>query len=231
MKRINLCILLAIISLTAVAQNVEPYTLDNPANRVRAGIRAGWEYSMPGALYLDMMPIKTFLPGHGVSLGGFAHIPMWHNLYIEPGVSFYYNTYDYDSIMIYGTDDDGNDTIEYINPEVRKVGFHIPIPVGFHFDLWENASVGVNTGPQVQLGIKNTVSINSKYLGMTDIKKDHYGSNGDYRRFDLAWLMGITGRVRNWRLDITLAIGLLDLHKGPYNFHEYRATAALCFLF
>lgn len=231
MKRLYIYILFAMVWLSAAAQNVEYYTLDNPTNRIRPGIRAGWEYTMPGALYLDGKPIKTFVPGHGLMLGGFVHIPLWHNLYIEPAVSLYYNTYEYDNIVVYGTDDDGNDTLEYIYPEVRKVGFNIPVPVGFHFDLWDDASVALNTGPMVQLGISNLVSINSKYLGLTDIKHDNYSLDGDYRRIDLAWQMGLSGRVHNWRLDISLAIGLLDLHKGPYNFHEYRVTASLGYLF
>lgn len=217
--------LIAMLPFTGMCRDM---VLDNQDNqRLFFGIRGGVDYAIPGDWRLFGQSIHRFEPGAGVSVEGIVNIPLWLNLYLEPGVAFFYNTYTHNDIEL-NLDDDAT---LVINPEVRKTGLRVPLMLGYHFDFWENASLGLFAGPQAIFGLTNRISLNSAHVDFVDIDTDLYGPNGNYRRYDIAVAVGAFARLNNWELTGHAAFGLLDMHKSALNFHEYRINISLGYNF
>lgn len=229
MQRFLSSIIICICSVFALAaQDMEgDYIIKNPNNRNFWGIRAGCEYTVPGQLYVEGVGVKQYDPGYGIVLGGFYCQPIIANLYLDAGVSFFYDTYSYKNLYVSGADG----TAEMINPEIRKNGFHFPVKIGYHLDFWEDADVRAAVGLQPSVGIGGELSINSSHLPLVDLDTNLYSLQGNHRRFDLGWIVSFGVRVQHWMITLSGTSGLLDIYRGPAMLHEFRFCTALGYIF
>ena len=155
MKALN-CTLAALLMATAstAVSAQSTYMFDNPDNREYFGVRVGLNVTSAangGAMYSNKP---------GFEAGAVYNMPLWKNLYFEPGLSIFYNafgTVSYDTYEAPLPLPDGTFTtterLFQIDGSIRNFGFRIPLTVGYHFDFSEDLKVHVFTGPQLNLSL------------------------------------------------------------------------------
>lgn len=197
MKKIIIGLLAFGATMTASAQTD---LLNNPDNHPYFGARVSLDISSTadGNDY--------YSNGAGFSIGAIYNIPLYQNLYFEPGLSIFYDTFGEDFI---GVNEDGSPYS--IDGSIRNFGFRIPLVAGYHFDFTDDMQISVFTGPQIN------VSLSAKeHFG--DYSKSIFGDDG-FKHFDLQWAIGagftwqnyyvaLSGgigitKVRDWKLDNT----------------------------
>lgn len=192
MKKLILLFMLVVISLIANAQ----FNIDNPNNRAYFGAR----------LSLDISNLSTnpdmYSAGAGFSVGAIYQVPIFMNLYVEPGLSLYYNTY-------------GADIDTYLvstSSKVKNFGIKIPINVGYHIDF-EKFNIGVFTGPALRIGFLCEEHTKEKIDNHT-IKSEFNLYSGLYNRCDLAWAVGANVNFKQYYFGISGDFGLTRQIKG-----------------
>lgn len=219
-------ILSILLILSAGAIKAQSPILDNPDNRPYWGIRVAWDYSLPGKWNFDNgNSAKIYKPGSGFTLGAVYNLPVVANLYFEPGVTFYYNTYSYDDLILSEGD------YEETDPKIEKFGFRVPLNFGYRFDFFENGGFSVFTGPELCIGASSRVETKHFDEVGIDYNKNLYGKSGYMRRFNLAWSAGLAFHFASWQINVSAAFGLLDLHKKDAKFHENRLNVGLGYNF
>lgn len=172
MKRILISIIAAVAVATgAQAQN---YLIENPDNKPYLGVRVGLDISSTAGAVID-----TYNNGAGFTVGAIYNIPLWKNLYFEPGVHIFYNTF-------------GEEINTTANPELpilldcslRNWGFRIPLNFGYRFDFTDDISIALYTGP-----VLNT-NLTAKYH-MPHAKTESIMENG-FKRLDMQWDFGVS---------------------------------------
>ena len=203
MKRtLAILITAAAAALTATAQEE---IFDNPDNASRFGVRVNYELACPTNISVEGAKgsESIFGNGSGFSVEGIYNMPVWKNLYFEPGVGIYYNTFSVDNELIksglFG---------ELTGGSARQWGLRIPLNFGYRFDLLDWLSLSFFTGPE----------INISFSGRTHFSYDKYsvsgplfGKDGYLNRADIKWRFGV-GAIFNQRytLGISGAVGMCD---------------------
>ena len=198
MKRLLLSLtLLAAAIGGASAQNL---LLDDPDNAPYFGARIGVDItSTPGT-------DGYYNNGAGFTVGGIYNIPLWKNLYFEPGLSIFYDTFSEDIPLVVDTDP----VPEMISRSFRNFGFRVPLIAGYHFDFTDLASISVFTGPQINLSL---------------YAHDHYGKGGEkggsslfgdhgFKHIDLQWAFGTSVSYGQYVFSVQGAVGMTNI----YNF-------------
>lgn len=206
MKRtLAILITAAASALTATAQEE---IFDNPDNASRFGVRVNYELACPTNIsYIPLGGAKVsesiFGNGSGFSVEGIYNMPVWKNLYFEPGVGIYYNTFSIDNDLI-----KSGMFEELTGGSARQWGLRIPLNIGYRFDLLDWLSLSFFTGPE----------INISFSGRTHFSYDKYsisgplfGKDGYLNRADIKWRFGV-GAIFNQRytLGISGAVGMCD---------------------
>ena len=202
MKR-TIIMLAALASLLPTkAANI---VVNNPDNHAFWGVRATFDYSVStmvnytNAAY-SFRPLKA---APGFQLGAIYNLPLVANLYLEPGVNFFYDTHK-ENIYV-GT----SITSSQADLSYSRYGVRVPVMVGYHFDVWENASLKVFTGPEVSYGIGSSTSIS--YDGN---KADIIGFKPDFydrvKRFECSWDFGAGITFSNIDISVAGSLGLLN---------------------
>ena len=208
MKKLLLSLIVAVSAFAINAQVV----IDNPDNRAYFGAR----------LSLDISNLSTdpdvYSAGAGFSVGGIYQIPVFMNLYVEPGISLYYNTCNADTKMII----DGS-YLANAKSSIRNFGLKIPVNVGYHVDF-EKFSVGIFTGPAIKIGFTSEEHTKLSVDRHT-IKTETNLYDGTCNRFDLAWAVGANINFRQYYFGISGDFGLTRQIKGTRsNFNTCQIT-------
>lgn len=131
---------------------------DNPDNKPYWGVRASFDLSLPSKVMNEWNGEKHYYDligsGPGLSIGAIYNMPIVKNLYFEPGLSLYYNTYKGD-LGVYDGASIGKFFNEYdfdVHNSYRTFGMRIPLNIGYHFDFTDNLNLSVFTGPVLEVG-------------------------------------------------------------------------------
>lgn len=179
-------------------------------NRSHFGVKVAWDLTSPATnLYKEALPYSN---GSGFSAGAYYQMPLYKNLYFEPGLSYYYNTvvinYNIAEAKVLGYP---------LPPEgsLRNSGFRVPLSVGYRFDFTDDISLAVFTGPQLNLGVTL-----KQYDKVLKTKKSLYDDG--WRRFDAQWLFGVRFHYAdNWFAEISGGVGMTNLLGGSQHGKNY----------
>lgn len=211
MKRIVLAVVAVIAAMSALGADVLDM-MDSGTNKARFGLRLSWDLnSASTSLYKPATPIKN---GSGLQAGAFYTVPVYKNLYVEPGLGFFYNT------MLINYDIPANISLGYPFPpegSLRNSGFRIPLNVGYRFDFTDDISMSVFTGPQMDVGVKLVEHDSSEGTSTNLYKRG-------WRRVDAQWLIGVRFHYAdNWIAEITGGIGMTNMLGGnKYHGNHFR---------
>lgn len=172
MKKLLLAGVVALAGLTATAQSV----VDNPNNHQYFGARV--------SLDINSFSGKAFSNGAGFSIGGIYNAPIYKNLYFEPGISLFYNTV----------------SAKGVDVALKNLGFRIPLNFGYHFDVADNLSIHVFTGPQINFNLL------ARYDGSSCF-------DTGFRRFDMQWNFGVGVGHQKYYASIGGGVGMTDIIK------------------
>lgn len=212
MKKLAIILLTATSALGASAQDI----FDNPDNHTYLGVRLGLDVVCPGDVKNDKLAIDLFNNGVGFDAGAVLNIPLWKNLYFEPGLSIYYNAIGIDAEITdysYGYVGSSKASIS-----VRRFGFRMPFRAGYRFDF-DPVSVSVFTGPRLEIGLvgREHVSYNGSSEGI-------YGHDGLMNRVDIGWQFGAGVTYGRYVFEIAGTVGMLDMNPSEASYHESNVS-------
>lgn len=197
------------------------------AQPVAWGVRASLDINIPGKWNVADNSIKLFRAGAGATVGAVCSIPWTNGFYLEPGISFYYDTYSYDDLII--SDTAGNPVEK--DPGVHKFGVRVPVVLGYDFTIADSFRMTVFTGPEFNCGLVGKVKTRHKNDFGNGFSDDIYSGDGAQHRFDLAWKIGVGFPVGNFQVGVDAEIGVSDLMPGDVSFRENRANVYLTYYF
>lgn len=174
----------------AVSASAQADIFDNPDNRAYLGARISLDISSTadGNFY--------YSNGAGFSLGAVYNIPLYKNLYFEPGLSLFYDTFGEEVLNI---DNDGM-SIGTIDGSIRNFGFRVPLVAGYHFDFTDDMQVSVFTGPQLNLSL----TAKEHLAGYSHSIFGEYG----FKHVDLQWVIGAGVTWQNYYVSVSGGIGM-----------------------
>lgn len=209
------------ILLSANAASAQSYLFDNPDNKAQLGARVALDFNSAadgGAMYSNQP---------GFSIGAVYQIPLWMNLYFEPGLSIFYDTFGttrVNSIPQFNadgsamTDEDGEPvSLDYrIDGSMRNFGFRVPLNVGFHFDVTDEIKVGVFTGPQINLSL--VARYHQQEIKVPGEEEPAWGTSlfgtKGFRHIDLQWNFGVNVCYQHYYMAMSGSVGMSDMKIG-----------------
>lgn len=184
------------------------------------GAKASLDINMPGKWKVGDTSTKLYDSGFGFSLGGVYSHYVTENVFIEPSLSLFYDTYSCDFFIQEG------DGFAEEKPITFKFGIRIPVVVGYTFDITDDFSFSVFTGPELNYAFAGRNRFKSKHL--TENIGTLFGKeDGMQRRISCAWKGGFGFPFYDWRVDIEAAVGLTDVIVGPASMKENRLSVSL----
>jgi len=209
-------IILAILSFVSLFA----WAMDDKPQFNGWGIRAAVDMNCPGDWKLgNGDDVKLYRNGFGFMVGGVYNLPLNGNLYFEPGVSLFYDTYCYDDLTVDGA---GGQSVE-MSPSVKKFGLRVPAVFGYRFFVSDRFGFSVYTGPELSYAFSDKVGLKTE----SDMEDLGDLLRQDVRRFDCAWKVGVGFPIGRWVVGVEGAFGLLDLGKGSVEFHENRVAVCV----
>lgn len=198
---------LALAATGAKAQDI----FDNPNNHSFFGVRLSYELSAPGDITAPDSPQKLAVFGNssGFSVEGIYNLPLWKNLYFQPGVGIYYNTYSFDKTFVKDILED--DDVNLKSASARQWGLRIPLHVGYNFDFTPDIRVAFFTGPEVNVSFKGKT-----HFGIDKYSVDGplFGNDGYLNRCDIKWRIGVGATLSDhYYVAVSGAIGMCDLSR------------------
>ncbi len=235
MRKLFLSLLAVAGVLSASAQG---RIFNNPDNKAYFGLRATLDVTSPGKFTVNdfddhfSVSKSVFGSGAGLSVGGVYNIPIVANFYIEPGVSFYYNTMsiktnDLDDVLEELEDLGG----ELVSHSVRQSGMRIPVAFGYHFDFTRDFNLAVYTGPVMNLGFSMDYYIKAKAhdIEVKDAgsmyKAEHPDRDDRYNRFNLDWRIGVGVNYKNFFGGLSGDIGATNAYKVAKDNKKYYSAS------
>lgn len=195
------------------------YLFENPDNRIFFGVRASLDVSSAangGGYYSNKS---------GFAVGGVYNIPLWMNLYFEPGLSAFYNTFgttDFGSFKIdvpivnpepEGPTTEEKDVYYQIDGTIRNFGFRVPLMVGYHFDVTDDIQVRVFTGPQLNMSLSaryHRQAIRIPEVNTPEETISLFGTEG-FKHLDAQWKFGAGITYQNYTLDLSGSWGMTHM--------------------
>lgn len=196
MKKIIISFLMLATLGGAKAQD---YLLDNPDNRSYFGVRLG----------ADVMSLKS--PSHiygnngGFFLGAVYNIPIYKNLYFEPGIYFFYNSAKIKSLWNINKLTGENELIRS-GGNINDWGIRVPFNFGYHFDITDQITVFPFTGPQLNVNFANSTSFDTNLVNNNSLH---------YNVFDMGWNFGVGATYANFFLSVGGTVGITRYIKNP----------------
>lgn len=217
--------LMAGASAPAMAQSS---IFNNPDNKAYFGARFGAEVTCPGMVSEDGFGVSVYDNGGGLEFGGIYNLPIVANLYVEPGLNLYYNTYSVNKGYLDAIGDGIFET-SVKSMSFRKFGMRIPVVAGYHFDFTPDIKAYVFTGPELEIGFTAKDHIKAHKMTMSE---NLYGKDGGLHRADLLWKIGAGVSYQNYYFGVSGSIGMLNMYSDSYaTFHENRVTFSLGYNF
>jgi hypothetical protein len=200
---IRFFVLLAIV-LSSTTSHAQSSIFNNPDNTLSFSVRSSYEYSDP---------VSQNFHDSGISLSGLPgvsgtvalDIPLWHNLYLETGLTIFENRYSVEG----GVKDTHHATVSHM----WIFGGRINCLVGYHFDFSDKFSLAVTTGPQLSIGF----SAGAHHDGKKNYDNSPYTLDGEYlKRADVFWNVGLTATIAShYLIGVGFSQGLLNM--SQYN--------------
>ncbi len=218
MKRIIsfVCSALALLILSPLASFAQSSgSSDNPAT-ASWGVKVAFDVNLPGKAHGDAGSVKIYKKGYGVTAGAVYRHNFNSKFYIEPGASIFYDNYSTDFVIM---TPDGKDESD---PSLYKVGLRVPVVGGFTFNVADFFNMSVFTGPELSYAFAG--DIRSKYAHL-------FGKDGEQRRIDAAWKVGIGVPYQNVFISLDAAIGMTDLLKSNMTYRDNRLTLSVSYFF
>lgn len=208
MKKLLLSAFAAVMAFGVNAQSV----VNNPDNKAYLGLRAALDVSIPGDFRYPNAKEDVLDPGAGISLGVVYNVPLVANLFVEPGLNFYYNTQSIDVNM----PSDGNEVADILsNHSLRKFGMAIPVQFGYHFDFGD-MNISLFTGPVLNVGFSNDYYLTTKeVVGLKEhLSGSMYSKDNplvQMKRFDCAWRFGVGFNYSKFYFGLSGDVGMLNM--------------------
>lgn len=206
------------ILISWVALYAQNNIFNSPDNKLYMGIRLDTYMVCPsratssaGNVYDDLVipngkeKGRVFNPGPGIQFGAVFNIPIYANLYIEPGLKLYFEQYT-------GRKEANNIYFDYA--KLSKCGFHLPLMIGYHFNFTENLKVMVFTGPELEVGFHSKLSMDW-YKANTNFSVNLYDNDNGMKHVPLFWTVGAGVAYKHYQLTISGNIGTQDISKDP----------------
>ncbi len=206
MRRLLLTSSLAAVLCTAASASSPVF--DNPDNAPFWGVRVGADIAIPGDWKAGNGSVNMYDGKAGGFIGAIYQHPLVANLYVEPGLQLYYDTYRYD-LVIMETEDHG--IIE--DPKISKIGLRIPVNFGFRFDVSDRLGVAPYTGPEFNWGFGGKVHIPDvgHNAELIDLPTNPYADAYGWRHCNLAWNFGVSFDIDyRWSFILSGAVGVTD---------------------
>lgn len=118
-------ILLCAILLSGFALRAQSDIFESCDNQPYFGARLSLDVSCPTDITEGKFGFDAFSNAAGFEIGGIYNIPLWKNLYFEPGLSLYYNTMKLSDTYIDAAVGDVT-AIDKASGSVRRLGFRAP---------------------------------------------------------------------------------------------------------
>lgn len=215
----HLVILCGTVVATGFAASAQSIFV-SPDNKAYFGARVGLDIACPGSITSDHVSVDAFNSGAGIEFGGIYHLPVIANMYVEPGLKLYYDTYSMKKNVY--------ELMDVKRISVRKFGFRIPVMAGYHFDFTNNIKVSVFTGPELEVGLAGKARGQISNIETAWYKWDLYGDDGEFNRVNLLWDFGASVSWNQWSFGITGGVGMLNINnESDPKFHENRVTMSL----
>lgn len=217
---LTLLVLLAGSSMTALAQDE---IFDNPDNKVYFGARLGLDISCPGDVSEDNVSFDMFDSGAGFDLGGILNIPLWKNLYFEPGLSIYYNTMGSD-IELADTELEGMTA----DLSVRRFGFRVPFQFGYRFDF-QPVAISAFTGPVLNYGLVGKYHMTVKQGNLKGSESESCWDS--INRASIGWKFGVGATYGSYVFQISGTVGMTDSMKKNLKYHDNNIAITIGYNF
>lgn len=185
-------LLVAIIGLFGMLNlHAEGFSLSN------LGVRLSIDASLPGDVSTGdgYTKVKMYENGPGFSFGAVYRFDLMGSLYIEPGLSLYYNTYSVNKSYI--LEEINNDwvpsmpEIELTKRSLRMFGLRVPVTVGYRLPLAPSFNLDLFTGPMFDFGMSADLHWGYKYDKYDlSYSASQYGSDRPLNRFNCYWNFG-----------------------------------------
>lgn len=212
--------------MLALVANAQQSMINNPSNHVYFGLRASYDMTFP-KMTANGNNVDAFKSGMGASIGGIVNIPIVANLYVEPGLNFYYHTYSLNDDMIHDMIGDVEEIAgAKLTSSFRNFGMRVPVMLGYHFDITNNVKLAIFTGPELNVGFTNKFHFTAELAGQKGSKSvDVYGEDGLFNRVDCAWKLGGSITVSDVYFGVSGGWGLLDMKQGDSNVAKIKMNA------
>ncbi len=223
MKKFLAAVLMLVGASAIQAQDM----FDSGYNRPYFGVRAGLDITCPGSVKTGGLAVDLYNAGAGFEVGAVYNIPLYKNMYFEPGLMLTYGTMGVDVELIY----EGYDNAD-VDWSVRRFGFRVPFRVGYRLDFTD-IGVHVFTGPQLDVGLigRDHVSINNDRISESE-NNNLYGDDSIMKRTNVSWTFGAgVSFARNWQAEVCGAIGILDMNPGDASYRQSSVTLAVGYNF
>ncbi|MDE6511811.1 MAG: porin family protein [Muribaculaceae bacterium] len=185
------------------------------------GAKASFDINKPGKWKTGDVSTTLYTSGLGFSVGGVYSHYFNDNLFLEPSLSIFYDTYGCDFIIAEGM------TADY-SPKVYKAGLRIPVVIGYTFDITDDFAVAVFTGPEFDYAFAGDYRWKNKSI--QDMAGDLHlfgKESGMDRRLSCAWKGGIGFPFSDWRVDFEAAVGISDIVVGAPSCRQNRFSLSL----
>lgn len=211
--------------LTILAILISAFTLSAQDGESSWGIRAAFDINVPSKLggRLNGEKLDLFRTGFGGTVGAVYTHYFNDCIYLEPGASFYNDTYSYKDLIIMGEPAG----IEETDPSLYKFGVRIPLVIGYSYYFLESLPMRFYTGPELSYALAGNVRIKNKQLLGDDFDLSLFGKNGFMNRVDCAWKIGLGFETEIATICIDAALGMTDIYKGPLKLRENRLSISL----
>lgn len=223
MKRTIIILLAYLLGKTANAAGGYPELL--PSDRNHWTVTIGYDASIPGNWKEGKVSFKRFKAGSGINIGVDYTCLIRNNFFFESGARVFIDNYSFHNLTI-GAGTPSEPAKTYDTP-VRKTGFRVPLTVGYKLDIFNRGSLFLSTGPEPIIG----------FSARTEVDKDQKNIFEEnlykklMRRFDVAWDIRTAILIDRFHVDLTGAIGLIDVIKTDVSMHEYRISIGIGYIF
>lgn len=174
----------------AMTASAQADLLDNPDNHAYFGARLSLDISSTAD------GNDSYSNGAGFSIGAVYNIPLYKNLYFEPGLSIFYDTFGTEALAL---DTEGL-PIGTVDGSIRNFGFRIPIVAGYHFDFTDDMQFSVFTGPQINLSLTAKEHFPGQSYSI-------FGDQG-FKHIDLQWALGVGLTWQKYYISLSGGIGM-----------------------
>lgn len=183
MKRLFFAILMIVFVGSGI--NAANPRYNNPENKAYWGIRLGLDGGATGYVKVGNEEKELNDSDMGVAITGIYNVPIVANLYLEPGLSVYYNQYS--AVKDY-IDDFGPDITDITR---KKFGMRLPVMIGYHFDITKKFKIYLYTGPELEVGFVAKDQIKGYTYRPFTKWQNVYGDQGSLKRVNVLWGYGL----------------------------------------